>query len=87
MKADVHLSHRSIVDWLLPWLLGAVLAILSWIGANIHEMTKTLAVAVTRVDGHEERLKNGEERDRTQDIELQDHAARIGILEHSGRRR
>lgn len=49
-------SHAKLLDWLLPVLLTAVLGVLAWMGQNIADMSKSLAVAVSKIDDHERRL-------------------------------
>jgi hypothetical protein len=73
--------YQKFLEWIVPWLLGAVLAVLFWIGQNIQDMSKTLAVAVTRVDGHEKRLDDKDARDSEQDARITVNDRRITILE------
>lgn len=51
-------SHAKMLDWLLPVLLTAVLGVLAWMGQNISDMSRYLAVAVSKIDDHERRLGN-----------------------------
>jgi flagellin-like hook-associated protein FlgL len=74
-------SHRAVVEWLIPWLLGAVLAVLGWIGANIHDMSKSMAVAVTRLDGVESDVDQLRTTVGSNSSELQQIKGRVSILE------
>jgi hypothetical protein len=45
-------------EWLIPSLLSILVAILSWMANNIHNMAGTLAVAVNEIRDHDRRLEN-----------------------------
>jgi hypothetical protein len=45
-------------EWLIPSLLSILVAILSWMASNIHNMAGTLAVAVSEIKDHDRRLQN-----------------------------
>lgn len=62
------LRSEKVLDWLVPCLLTATLGVLGWMGLNISEISKNLAVAVYKIDDHERRINRLEnlqhERDR-----------------------
>jgi hypothetical protein len=45
-------------EWLIPSLLSVLVAILSWMASNIHNMASTLAVAVSEIKEHDRRIEN-----------------------------
>lgn len=49
-------------DWVVPSMLGAAIYWLRNIATELKELGKTLAVAVARVDQHESRIENLEEK-------------------------
>ncbi len=54
----VGISHKEAAGWLIPVMLAALLGVLGWMATNIAEISKTMSVAVTRVEDHERRLAN-----------------------------
>jgi hypothetical protein len=58
------LSYQAIVSWLIPALLSAILGVLAWMGSSIHDMSTTLAVAVSKIDDHERRIELLEDHER-----------------------
>jgi hypothetical protein len=50
------LRSDNVLSWLIPSFLAALLGILGWIGVNINEMSKSLALVVYRIDDHEKRI-------------------------------
>jgi len=55
---DAPLTQRSVAQAVVPCLLALASAFLGWIGVNIQELTKTVAVAVARIEDHDRRLSN-----------------------------
>lgn len=56
MTRNNSLSHEKILDWVIPTFLAALLTVLGWIAININEMSKSLAIAVLKIDDHEKRI-------------------------------
>lgn len=52
-----HVSNANVVAWLIPFLLSAMVGIMMWMGSNISDMSRTLAVAVSKIDDHERRIQ------------------------------
>ncbi len=52
----------KVADWLVPALVGASIFYLRNISTAIQDLSRSLAVAVQRVDSHEKRLDALEER-------------------------
>ncbi len=50
--------YEKIGDWLVPAFLGMAIVQLQSIANEIKKISVSLAVAVTRVDAHEQRLKD-----------------------------
>ena len=48
--------EKKMLDWLMPALLSATLAVLGWMAININRISENLAVAVYKIDDHEKRL-------------------------------
>ena len=44
------------LDWLMPGLLSATLAVLGWMAVNINRISENLAVAIYKVDDHKKRI-------------------------------
>lgn len=49
--------YEKLGDWLVPAFLGMAIVQLQNIATEIKKISVSLAVAVTRVDAHEQRLK------------------------------
>jgi hypothetical protein len=41
---------------MIPTFLAALLTVLGWIAININDMSKSLAIAVLKIDDHEKRI-------------------------------
>lgn len=54
-------QNVHVPEWLLAALLSVLIGILGWIGSTLHEMSNSLAVAVTKIDDHERRLNSLED--------------------------
>lgn len=54
--------YQKLSDWLVPLLIGAAIAQLRAIASEMKEISKSLAVAITKVDAHEQRIQRLEER-------------------------
>jgi hypothetical protein len=54
--------YQKLSDWLVPVLIGAAIAQLRSIASEMREISKALAVAITKVDAHEQRIQRLEER-------------------------
>ncbi len=50
-------SYAMILAWLVPVLMSAMLGILAWMGTSVSDISKTLAVAVSKIDDHERRIQ------------------------------
>ncbi len=50
--------REKIFEWLVPVLLAAAVKVLADIHTEMRDVSRTLAVAVSRVDAHETRLAN-----------------------------
>lgn len=48
--------EKKLLDWLMPVLLSATLAVLGWMAVNINRISENLAVAVYKIDDHEKRI-------------------------------
>lgn len=48
-------------ETLVPILLGLLIAVLGWMASNIHDIAKSLAQVVSKVDDHGRRLERLEE--------------------------
>ncbi len=55
---DDVVTHKDVSSKLIAFMAAAALALLGWIGANIHQMSATLAVAVSKIEDHDRRLSN-----------------------------
>lgn len=51
------ITYEHVVLWLVPALLSGILGVLGWMGHSISDMSKTLAVAVSKIEDHERRLQ------------------------------
>lgn len=52
------LTPNRVLDWLIPALLVAALGLLGWMGETLSQISRTLAVAVSKIDDHERRILN-----------------------------
>jgi hypothetical protein len=57
-RDDDAVTHKEISGRALGFMAAAALALLGWIGTNIHQISTTLAVAVTKIEEHERRISN-----------------------------
>lgn len=48
--------ESKILNWLMPALMSATLAVLGWMAININRISENLAVAVYKIDDHEKRI-------------------------------
>ena len=48
--------QHDLFEWLIPALLAALIGVLGWMAINIQDMSRSLAIAVTKIDEHERRL-------------------------------
>lgn len=55
--------YQKLSDWLVPVLIGAAIAQLRAIAGEMKEISKALAVAITKVDAHEQRIQRLEIRE------------------------
>lgn len=53
-------THQKLTEWLIPSLLGVLIAILGWMALTLTDISRSLAVAVTRIDELERRVANVE---------------------------
>lgn len=48
--------ETKVLNWIMPALLSATLAVLGWMAVNINRISENLAVAVYKIDDHEKRI-------------------------------
>ncbi len=55
------MTYEALSNWVIPMLLATLVAVLGWMAINLNDIAKSLAVIVTRVDNHENRIRELED--------------------------
>ncbi len=58
MSSPPEAFYEKLSQWLIPFLLATLVAVLGWMGGNIASISNSLAVAVSRIESHEQRITN-----------------------------
>lgn len=51
-------THEKLTEWMIPGLLVVLVAVLSWMAVTLNDISRSLAVATTRIEDHDRRLAN-----------------------------